>query len=453
MSKQIKVAFLMAASLFMEIMDGTIVTTALPTMSKALQISTTSSALMISAYLITVAICIPLSGWISQRFGKKRIWLLAVAGFTLSSLGDALAVNFSMLLVMRILQGTFGSLMTPTARIIVLEKTKPEQLLVMTSYLVWPALLAPAIAPVAGGAILAVLNWRWIFLINLPIGVVIWFIGRQLIEADHVNEALPFDAVGFIAIAIMSISILGGFEAGTHGLAWAWLAGLLIVFGVLVAFFGYWHLKKSTAPLFTLDTMHIPSFRTSQISGFFLWLSVGAMPYLLTIFLQNIFHWSALKAGGYVLFIFVGNVSIKPATTPLIRNFGYKFNLLISFILIFASAAGLAFVTVQTPTWMIMGLAIISGAMRSLSLSSYNALCFADVPFEQRNDANTLNSVMQNLAQGLGISLVSIVIAMFSTVMAMAQAYRVCFVFLGLLVVYPIIETLILPKNIGAAAR
>ncbi|KRK39083.1 MFS transporter [Loigolactobacillus bifermentans] len=453
MTKPVKVALLMAASLFMEIMDGTIVTTALPTMTRALHVSATSGALMISVYLITVAIFIPLSGWISQHFGQKRIWLLAVAGFTLSSLGDALAVNFAMLLVMRVLQGIFGSLMTPTARIIVLEKTEPEQLLVMTSYLVWPALLAPAIAPVAGGAIIAVLSWRWIFLINLPIGIVIWVIGRQLIDADQPGARTQFDVVGFLAIALMSISILGGFEVGTHGRQWAWLAGLLLGCGAGAAYWSYHHLKTTATPLFTLETMHIQSFRVAQTGGLFLWLSVGAMPYLLTIFLQNIFHWSALKAGSYVLFIFLGNVCIKPLTTPLIQHFGYKINLLVAFVLIFASATGLAFVTLQTPAWIIMGLAVMSGGMRSLSLSSYNALSFADVPYQQRNDANTLNVVMQNLAQGLGVSLVSIVIALASTTMATASAYRLCFVFLGLLVLYPILEALTLPQDIGASTR
>lgn len=453
MAKEVKVALLMAASLFMEIMDGTIVTTALPTMVQALKVPATSGALMISVYLITVAICMPLSGWISQRFGQKRIWLLAVAGFTLSSLGDALAMSFGMLMVMRILQGIFGSLMTPTARIIVLERTEPAQLLVMTSYLVWPALLAPAIAPVAGGAIIAVLSWRWIFLINLPIGIVIWFIGRQLIDPDQPGQPTQFDTSGFLGIALMSVSILGGFEVATHGQRWVWLVALLLGCGVVSAYWSYRHLKTTAAPLFTLATLHIQSFRVAQTGGFFLWLSVGAMPYLLTIFLQNIFHWSALKAGSYVLFIFLGNVCIKPLTTPLIQHFGYKANLLVAFLLIFASATGLAFVTLQTPAWIIMGLAVVSGGMRSLSLTSYNALSFADIPYQQRNDANTLNVVMQNLAQGLGVSLVSIVIALASTALGITAAYRLCFVFLGLLVLYPILETLTLPHDIGAATR
>ncbi|WP_307994880.1 MFS transporter, partial [uncultured Weissella sp.] len=201
MKKDIQIALLMAASLFMEILDGTIVTTTLPRMSVDFSVNSTSAALLVSTYLITVAIFIPLSGWMAQRFGKKRIWLIAVAGFTLSSLACAIAPNFGFLLGMRVLQGISGALMTPTARLIVLEKTPSNLLLKMTSYLVWPALLAPAIAPLIGGVLITYLNWHWIFLINLPIGAMIFFIGIYLIPQDVIERVTRFDWIGFLQIA------------------------------------------------------------------------------------------------------------------------------------------------------------------------------------------------------------------------------------------------------------
>jgi EmrB/QacA subfamily drug resistance transporter len=449
MSKQIKVALLMAASLFMEIMDGTIVTTALPSMARAMRVQSTTASLLISSYMITVAICIPLSGWISQHFGQRRIWLVAVLGFTLSSLGNALAVNFIMLLLMRVLQGVFGSLMTPTARIIVLEKTESSRLLQMTSYLIWPALVAPAIAPVAGGAILAILDWRWIFLINLPIGIVIWLIGTRLIDQDTNFKRSVFDVKGFLAIAIMSATILGSLELGTYGKGYTFIALFGIGVGIVAAIIGYRHLRYGKNVLFSLSAFSIQSFRVTQTSGVFLWLSVGAMPYLLTTFLQNIFRWSALKAGTYVLFIFLGNISSKPFTTPMIRGLGYRKSLLIAYIAVAFSAFGLVFIMPSTPAVAIWLLAAISGAARSLGLGAYNGLSFADIPMDKRNDANTLNSVMQNLAQGMGVSFVSIIIAMSANFVAVDIAYRICFGFLALLVLYPIIQTIRLPESIG----
>ncbi|MCI1987345.1 MAG: MFS transporter [Lactobacillus sp.] len=451
LSKSVQVALLMAASLFMEIMDGTIVTTALPSVARALRVSPLTAAMMISIYLITVAVCIPLSGWISTRLGKRRTWLLAVAGFTLTSIGTALAVNFAMLLVMRVLQGVFGSLMTPTARLIVLEKTAPKDLLVMTSYLVWPALLAPAIAPPLGGAILAVLDWRWLFLINIPFGVVSYLIGLHLIDTDQPSASRHFDWRGFIGLAIVSAALLGGVEVGTHGVAWLGLAGILVAMGAVCAVLVVRHLLFAKKPLIALGALKQLSFRVTQTGGSVLWLSVGAMPYLLTVDLQRNFGWSALKAGGFVLWIFVGNIGIKPFTTPLIRHYGYKATLIASDVVIAMTACGFAMVTVTTAAAIIAGLALFSGAARSMALSAYNGLTFADLTPKHRGDANTLNAVTSTMAQGLGVSLVTIVLAGLSAAMSQTQAYAGCFIFLGVLMVYPLVETWLLPRDIGAA--
>lgn len=202
MSQQIKIALVMAMSLFMEILDGTIVTTALPKMATTFSTSMSQISLLISAYLVTVAIFIPMSGWLAKYFGKKKIWLLAVFLFTISSLGSALAPSFGVLLGMRMLQGFSGALMTPTARLIVFEKTPVDQLLKMTSYLVWPALIAPAIAPIMGGAIITYLSWHWIFLINLPIGMSILILGYSLIPSDHDLIKNKFDWLGFVEMAM-----------------------------------------------------------------------------------------------------------------------------------------------------------------------------------------------------------------------------------------------------------
>ncbi len=177
----------MAASLFMQMLDGTIVTTALPKMAQYFHTEQATAALLVSVYLITVAIFIPLSGWMMNRFGKKKIWIIAVILFSLSSLINALAPNFTILLIMRVVQGFSVSLLTPTARLIVLEKTPPSKLLRMVSYLIWPSLIAPAIAPLVGGFIVTYWSWQWIFLINVPIGLVIILLGLKIIGKDEIK--------------------------------------------------------------------------------------------------------------------------------------------------------------------------------------------------------------------------------------------------------------------------
>ncbi|MDQ7093543.1 MFS transporter [Desulfosporosinus sp. PR] len=451
MTKEIKIALLMAASLFMEILDGTIVTTALPKMAQYFHTGSATIALLVSVYLITVAVFIPLSGWMANRFGKKRIWIIAVLLFTFSSLGNALAPNFFFLLLMRIVQGISGALMTPTARLIVLEKTPASQLLKMFSYLIWPALIAPAIAPVVGGFIVTYWSWQWIFLINLPIGLVIALIGVKLIAADPINKTAAFDLLGFVEIAFASGIILVGAELATHGRDY-WLSALgLIVLGVILGFIVFKHLKNSAAPLFSLDSLKITSFRICQTSGSALWLCVGALPYVLTIFLQTVFHWSAVKAGSFVIFIFIGNIGIKPFTNTLISKLGYRGALLSSFSLVFISSIALAFIKINTwPVW-IMFLAFVSGVGRSLALTAYSGLSFSEIDPQYRNSANTLNAVMSTLAQGMGISLITVVVSLLQIFFSITAAYELGFVFLGILMIFPAIEVLCLPENIGQA--
>ncbi|SHJ15763.1 drug resistance transporter, EmrB/QacA subfamily [Propionispora hippei DSM 15287] len=451
MTKDIKIALLMAASLFMEILDGTIVTTALPTMAQDFRTSPATIALMVSVYLITVAIFIPLSGWMARRFGKKRIWIIAVGLFTLSSLCSALAPTFAFLLLMRIVQGISGALMVPTARLIVLEKTPPSRLLTMVGYLTWPALIAPAIAPLFGGFIVTYWSWHWIFLINIPIGLISAFIGIKLIDTDQVSNRAAFDFLGFIEVACLSGAILTGAELATRGKEYWFSASGLIVLGVILGFIVFNHLKQAAHPLFSLDSLKITSFRVCQTGGSVLWLSVGAMPYLLTVFLQTVFQWSAVKAGSYVLFIFVGNIGIKPFTNFIIRNLGYRGALLSSFGMVFAASFALAFIQINTwPAW-IMFLAFVSGVGRSLALTAYNGLSFSEVEPQHRNSANTLNSVTSILSQGMGISLITVIANLLQHFYPMTVAYELCFAFLGLLMIYPVIEVFFLPKHIGQA--
>lgn len=450
-SKEIRIAILMAASLFMEMLDGTIVTTALPKMSQYFHTGAATTALLVSVYLITSAIFIPLSGWMAKRFGKKKIWIIAVIIFTLSSLTNALASNFLFLLLTRIIQGISGSLMTPTARLIVLEKTPASKLLKMVSYLIWPALIAPAIAPLVGGFFVTYWSWQWIFLINVPIGLIIALLGIRWIDADDGKTKNAFDLLGFIEIASASSLVLVGAELATHGENYWAIALGLIAIGVILVFIVSKHLKKVESPLFSIKALKVTSFRICQTSGSVLWLCVGALPYILTVFLQTVFHWSAVKAGSYVLFIFIGNIGIKPFTNAIIRKLGYRSSLLISFGMVFITSVALAFIHVNTFSIYIMFLALVSGAGRSLALTNYNGLSFSEIAPQDRNSANTLNTVVMTLAQGLGISLITVVVDILQIYFPIYTAYELGFVFLGLLMIFPVIEVLFLPKNIGHA--
>jgi EmrB/QacA subfamily drug resistance transporter len=452
MSNYIRVALLMASSLFMQFLDATIVTTALPYIGRSLNVPTASLSLTVSIYFITMAIFIPLSGWIAKRMGKKNAWLMATFLFVMSSIGDALAPTFTILLVSRFVQGFAGSLMTPTSRLIMLEKTPSSQLLKMANYLVWPALIAPAIAPVLGGFFVRYLSWQWIFLINVPIGLIAIFIGIKLIEKDQPQDKIQFDILGFIEIAISSGFILIGAEIATYGQQYWLKAGLLTLIGGLTIFIAGHHLSKTPHPLFDIKALKISSFRIYQTGGSFLWLSVGALPYILTVYLQTVFKWSALNAGYYVIFIFIGNIGIKPFTNTIIRHLKYKISLLIALFIVAISTSSLALIQIHTFGPLIALIAFISGCGRSLALTCYNAVTFSEIPMNQRNSANTLSSVLQTMAQGLGVSLITVFVSALNNFIPQSLAYKYGFIFLGLLMIYPIIEVIIQPKNFGYKA-
>jgi len=449
MPKSIKIALLMAASLFMEILDGTIVTTALPKIAQTFGETNGTVALLVSVYLITVAVFIPLSGWLAKRFGQRRIWLTAVLLFTVSSLGSALAPNFAVLLGMRVVQGIAGSLMTPTARLIVLEKTAPKDLLKMMSYLIWPALIAPAIAPVVGGALATYASWHWIFLINVPIGVVSWLIGLRQLPPDPQTGRPHFDLLGFIEIAAASLLLLISADSASQAHPNWWLSLALFVLGLAASGLVAYHLTHAANPLFAVSALKIPSFRISQTGGSILWLSVGSLPYLLTVYLQTVLHWSALAAGGLVIFIFIGNIGIKPFTTALIEHLGYRNAILLALVLILVSGIALGFTQATTPAALIAVLATVSGVGRSLALTAYNGVSLTEVAFADRNSANTLSAVTQTLAQGIGVALVTLVVSLAGLLVPVNAAYQVGFVFLALVMLAPMLEVWALPKTLG----
>ncbi len=449
MQRQVQTALLMAASFFMDMMDGTIVTSAIPRIAEAFHVQESTASLLVSSYIIALAVLIPLSGWLGERYGHKKIWMYAVGGFTITSFLSALSTSFYMLLTMRVLQGISASLMTPTARIIVMEKTSPEDMLRMTSFLIWPALIAPALAPVLGGILVTFFSWHWIFLINIPIGIVCLLMGNRIIpsSAPHIDRS--FDFTGFVEIAVMSTLLLVAGDMASRGSVYYRPSLVLLAIGLIIGMFFCRHLYRAESPLFSPWSMKFASFRISQTGESFLWLSVGALPYLLTVFLQSYFGWSPVKAGTYILFIFLGNIGIKPFTTFIIEHIRYKKTFFLAFSWILMSSLGFALITSSTPGILIIILAALSGMGRSLSLTAYNGLCFSELRHDERNDANTLTAVTSNLAVGLGISLITVVNAVSASIAGIKAGYEISFLFLAILMIYPIIETFFLPDTIG----
>jgi len=334
----------------------------------------------------------------------------------------------------------------------VLEKTPADQLLKMISYLVWPSLMAPAVAPVIGGMFVTYFTWHWIFLINLPIGLLAFLIGVRLLPRDDQQQPRPFDVRGFVELALASMALLTGAEMLARTGVVVWYGLIMVVIGIVLGVNVYQHLRRSEHPLFSVATMKVPTFRVSQTGGTLFQVTIASLPYVLTVLLQTVFGWSAARAGWYVIFIFIGNIGIKPFTNPIIRRLGFRGALIASFLMLILSSFGLALVRPHTTAIAIMFLALVSGVGRSLAFASYNGLQFTDVAPIHRNGANTLTAVTQSLGQGLGISLITVIIHIFRHGMTLQGAYAWGFVVLGIFAIVPMIEVMLLPKNAGEAA-
>jgi EmrB/QacA subfamily drug resistance transporter len=388
----------------MEILDGTIVTTAAPRIGQSLGVPSTSISLVITAYLVTLAVLIPLSGWISARWGARPVFLTAIAIFTIASIGCAASTNLGELVAFRVLQGAGGAMMVPVGRLVVLAGTKKSELMAVMSFLVWPALIAPVFAPLAGGAITTYASWHWLFLINVPLGAIAFVAALRLIHSLPTPPPPRLDRVGVL--------LTGG---GLAGLTYtanllsesspAWVE--VVLFGVASAVLllvAVRHLLAVEYPLVNLRTLRIETFGASIGGSAVFWLAVGAVPFLLPLFFQEAFGWSPIKSGAVVLFLFVGNVGIKPATTFLYGRFGFRAVLLVATLGLAATLAATAFLTAGTPLALIGLVVLLGGVVRSVGLTGYTTLAFSDVPEDQMRDANTLQATNQQLASGLGVA-------------------------------------------------
>lgn len=452
-------ALLVAGTFFMENLDGTIIATAAPAIGRDLHVASVDVNVALTAYLITIAIGIPVSGWMTDRFGGRRILMLAIAIFTLASAVCAVSVSLEMLVAARVGQGIGGALMVPVGRLVVLRATSRADLLDAIAYLTWPALLAPVLAPAIGGWIVETAGWPWIFAINLPLGLVAFVVAARIVPTERSASLGPLDWIGFLLVAgflsstLIGVELLGGTSrSGWAGVALAFFAAVLLGVGAV-----RW-LRRVRHPLVRFAALRVASFRTGNGGGLVYRMVINAVPFLLPLLFQIGFGLSPLRAGLMVLLLFVGNLAIKPATSPLIRRFGFRRVLIVSVAAGAVVFVGLAGLGPTTPLPIVVVVLVLSGALRSIGFSAYNSLQFADIEPDQMAEANTLSSTLQQIAVGLGVAMGALVLRLGGSITGQPTgigSYRIAFGLLAVLMVLPLIEAIVLPASAGdeVAAR
>ena len=451
-------ALLVAGAFFMEFLDGTVIATALPDMARDFGVTAVELNIGISAYLITLAVLIPASGWIADRFGARAIFTLALAIFTLASVFCGLSTEVHIFVAMRILQGVGGALMVPVGRLAVLRTTPKHQLIKAIATLTWPALVAPIIGPPLGGFITRYASWHWIFFINVPLGLAAIILSLRIIPDIRETERRSFDFSGFITTSVAMVSLVTAMErlGDRQPQIWPTLALAALGFGCLL--YSIRHFRRAAAPMVRLDALQVPTFRVTMYGGSLFRASISAVPFLLPLLFQVGFGMDPFHSGLLVLAVFVGNLTIKPATTPLIRWLGFRRLLLINGALNVCSLLACALLTPQTPVWAIMLILYLGGVFRSIQFTGVSTLAFADVPAAQMSDANTLFSTASQLAVGLGITLGAIGIRLGEQVgdwLHLTElpgiSFRLSFVFIALICLVGMIDSLHLAKTAGSS--
>ncbi|HBQ5761366.1 TPA: MFS transporter [Klebsiella pneumoniae subsp. pneumoniae] len=451
-------ALLVAGAFFMEFLDGTVIATALPDMARDFGVTAVELNIGISAYLITLAVLIPASGWIADRFGARAIFTLALAIFTLASVFCGLSTEVHIFVAMRILQGVGGALMVPVGRLAVLRTTPKHQLIKAIATLTWPALVAPIIGPPLGGFITRYASWHWIFFINVPLGLAAIILSLRIIPDIRETERRSYDLSGFITTSVAMVSLVTAMErlGDRQPQIWPTLALAALGFGCLL--YSIRHFRRVAAPMVRLDALQVPTFRVTMYGGSLFRASISAVPFLLPLLFQVGFGMDPFHSGLLVLAVFVGNLTIKPATTPLIRWLGFRRLLLINGALNVCSLLACALLTPQTPVWAIMLILYLGGVFRSIQFTGVSTLAFADVPAAQMSDANTLFSTASQLAVGLGITLGAIGIRLGEQVgdwLHLTElpgiSFRLSFVFIALICLVGMIDSLHLAKTAGSS--
>ena len=404
--------WLVAVAFFMESLDTTILNTAVPAISAALHVGPLSMKAVLASYTLSLAVFIPISGWVADRFGTRRVFAAAIGLFTLGSFLCGISSNIHALVACRILQGCGGSMMVPVGRLTLVRTFGKSDLLRAMSFVSIPALIAPMLGPIAGGLIVGYLHWRVIFFLNIPIGL-IGLIMVYLHLPDYKEETHSLDTVGLIlfgsGIALLSY-VLEVF--GEHTLSAPEISGLTILSLALLA--GYWlHAKSLAYPLLQLSLFKIRTFRAAVSGSFFTRIGIGGVPFLLPLLYQVGLGFSPVQSGLLIMPQAIAAICMKAAISRLLSAMGYRGVLISNTVILGLLLMLFATIGPHTPIWVIVLLAFFYGAFTSLQYTSMNTLVYADTTDQQSSAASSIASTMQQMSISFGVATAGLTTAFF----------------------------------------
>ena len=404
--------YVLAVALFMQILDATILNTALPEMALALGESPLKMQWAVISYALTLAIFIPISGFMADKYGTRKVFLSAIVLFSIGSIFCAMSPSLNILVASRILQGIGGAMMTPVARLILVKSYPRNQLLTVMNFAVIPALIAPLVGPLVGGYLVQYASWHWIFLINVPMGILGMIIGFKLVP-DLREAAGKLDWLGFGLFAIaaglltLAVELLSKPDKALWGVS-------LVAIGISLLLMYARHARKATNPIFPLSLFDIRTFRIGITGNLFTRLGISAVPYLMPLLLQVAFKYTPSQAGWLLTPIAVGAMGIKPWVSKIIQRFSYRKVLVINTTVLGTLIILLAQLDASMPWYYIAPLLVVMGACNSMQFSAMNTITIGDLKGSQTSSGNSLMAVNQQLAVSFGIAFGAAILTVFS---------------------------------------
>ena len=397
-------AMIVASAFFMQNLDSTVIATALPTMAKAFDADPVHMNVALTSYLLSLAVFIPASGWVADRFGGRNVFRVAIAVFTLGSILCGRAESLSFLVFARIIQGAGGAMMIPVGRIVLLRTAAKSEIVAAMAWLTTPALIGPILGPPLGGLIVTYLSWQWIFDINIPIGILGIILASIFIEDVREPQTSRFDFLGLLLSAVALACLMFGFETIGRGVVTMELSLAAFACGLLAGVLYWLHARRHQAPLIDFGLLRFKSFAVSIVAGSLFRVGIGAMPFLLPMMLQIGFGRSAVESGLITFASAAGAFLMKPVAQRVLRRFGFRDTLVWNAVM---AAILLGLCATFGPAWPAIAMyavLLVGGFFRSLQFTAYNALAYAELQRSQMSAATSFYSAVQQLSLTIGIT-------------------------------------------------
>jgi EmrB/QacA subfamily drug resistance transporter len=449
------VTLIVAVALFMETMDSTVIATSLPAIAADLGEDPIALKLALTSYLLSLAVFIPVSGWMADRFGARTVFRAAIVVFTLGSAACGFSQGLPDFVLFRIIQGMGGAMMVPVGRLVILRSVPKAELISALAWLTIPSLMGPVLGPPLGGFITTVFSWRWIFWINIPIGLLGVILATRYIVNLREEAVPPLDIKGFFLSGIGLAGAAFGFTTIGQGLfPPAIVIGLLAV-GVAGCWLYVRHARKTPNPLLDLNLLKIDTFYASVVGGFLFRIGVGAAPFLLPLFFQLGFGMTALQSGLLTFATAVGAITMKTTAAPILRRLGFKRVLVWNAVVTALFIAAAALFTAATPRAVILAVLLVGGFFKSLEFTAINSIAYADIDEKGMSRATSFASVAQQLSMSAGVATGALVLEVERMGRAshhvVASDFPAAFILVGLLAASSALIFARLPKEAGSS--